>query len=188
MAPMYSLLQLAFFPDLNNFTYLPHPQPHIAFSVFAMVIIGGTALNTSAPTVMSLPWATQLATVCLSNATLVGIGVTEPIYVPITTMRLVLIWGISWVIVYLNTYPLHSHLLSMEGLLPPPSDYSSKETFIIKPGARLYGRGNVTIFLLFRHILLVSLNTSHHYWRGLHPSNNSYLVIMGPMSFFLSHL
>ena len=46
----------------------------------------------------------------------------------------------------------------------------------------------VTIFLLFRHILLILFNTSHRYWRGLRPSNNSYLVIMGPMSFFLSYL
>ena len=46
----------------------------------------------------------------------------------------------------------------------------------------------VTIFLLFCHILLILFNTSRHYWRGLRPSNNSYLVITGPMSFFLSHL
>ena len=47
---------------------------------------------------------------------------------------------------------------------------------------------DVTIFLLFHHILLISFNTSCCYWRGLHPSNDSYLVIMGPTSFFLSHL
>ena len=46
----------------------------------------------------------------------------------------------------------------------------------------------VTIFLLFRHILLVSFNTSCRYWRGLCPSNDTYLVVMGPTSFFLSHL
>ena len=46
----------------------------------------------------------------------------------------------------------------------------------------------VTIFLLFRHILLVSFNTSHRYWKGLHPSNETYLVVTGPTSFFLSHL
>ena len=188
MAPTYSLLQLAFFPDLNNFIYLLHPWPHIAFSIFTTVIIERIALNTNAPTVMLPPQATQLATVCSSNATFIGIGVMEPISVPITTVQLVLNRGISWVIVHLNAYPLHSRLPPMEGLLPPPSDYSSKETFIIEPGARLYRRGNVTIFLLFHHILLVLFNTSRHYWRGLRPLNDSYLVIMGPTSLFLSHL
>ena len=59
----------------------------------------------------------------------------EPVSVPIATVRFVLNQGILWVIVRLNTYLLHRHLLPMEDLLPPPSDLSSKETFVIKPGA-----------------------------------------------------
>ena len=54
--------------------------------------------------------------------------------------------------------------------------------------ARLYGRGNIMVFLLFCHILLISFNISHHYWRGLHPSNHSYLIVTSPASFFLSYL
>ena len=153
-----------------------------------MVIIGRTALNIGAPTVTLPPQVTQLTTVCSSNATSVGIGVMEPVSVPIATVRFVLNWGISWVIVRLNAYPLRRHLPSMEGLPPPLSNLPSEETFVIELGARLYGRGNVTIFLLFCHILLISFNTSHRYWRGLHPSNDSYLVIIGPTSFFLSCL
>ena len=177
--------QLAFFPDQNYSIYPQLLQPPHAINVFTMVITGRTAQNTSVPIAMSLPQLTQLTTVCSSSVTSIGIGVREPTSAPITTVQFVLNQGISWVIVCLNAYPLHSHLLPMEALLPPPSSHSSVESLVIEPGARLYGRDNIMIFLLFCHILLISFNTSHHYWRGLCPSNNSYLVITGPTSFFL---
>ena len=44
----------------------------------------------------------------------------------------------------------------------------------------------VMILLLFCHTLLISFNTSHCYWRGLCPSNLSYLLIIGPTSSFFS--
>ena len=62
------------------------------------------------------------------------------------------------------------------------------QLFLVSTEITSQGIANVTIFLLFHHILLVSFNTSRHYWRGLRPSNDSYLVITGPTSFFLSHL
>ena len=153
-----------------------------------MVIIGRTAWSIVAPTAASPPQVTLLETVSLSNVIIAGTGVTEPNSVPIATVRFVLNRDTSWVIARLNVYPLPSHPPPMEGLPPPPSDGLSEETFVIEPGARLYGGGNITIFFLFRHVLLFLFNTSRHYWRGLHPSNDSYLVIMGPTSFFFYHL
>ena len=183
-----SPLQHTFSLNLINFIYPQPLQLLHAINVFAMAIIGRTALNTGVPTVMSPSQVTQLATVSSSNMTSVGIGIMEPVSVPITTVWFVLNQGISWVIVLLNAYPYHNHPLSMKHLLSPPSNYSSEESLVIKPGAQLYRRGNVMVFLLFCHILLILFNTSCYYWRGVHPSNNSYLVVTGPTSFFLSHL
>ena len=42
----------------------------------------------------------------------------------------------------------------------------------------------VTILFLYCRTLLISFNTSRRYWRGLQPSNNSYLLIVGLTSIF----
>ena len=46
----------------------------------------------------------------------------------------------------------------------------------------------VIILLIFHCILLISFNTSCHYWRGLHPSNISYLLVVSSTSTFFSHV
>ena len=46
----------------------------------------------------------------------------------------------------------------------------------------------IMILLFFHGTLLISFNTSHHYWRGLHPSNVSYLLVVRPTSIFSSHV
>ena len=45
---------------------------------------------------------------------------------------------------------------------------------------------SVTILLLFCQTLFISFDTSCCYWRGLHPFNVSYLLIVGQTSIFFS--
>ena len=98
----------------------------------------------------------------------------ESISAPTETVWFVLNWGTSWVIAHLSIFPLPSCLLLMDIHCLPLPDHHPSRSLVIEPEAQLYEEGNVMILLLFHQTLLISFNTSCHYWRGLHPSNISY--------------
>ena len=75
----------------------------------------------------------------------------------------------------------------MEGLPHPLSNLLFEEGLVIELGAQLYGGGNVTILLLFCCMILVSFNTSTHYWRGLRPSKLA-ISLLSVLLPFSSHM
>ena len=150
-----------------------------------MVIITRTVLNIVVPHVTLQPLVMQLTNVYLSNVTTIITGDTALISAPIKTAQFVLHQGTSWVTVCSNVFLHHRHPQSMEDLPLLHANPLSDGGLIIKSRTRLYGGGNITILLLFCHTMLISFNTSCRYWRGLCPSNISYLLIFRPTSIFL---
>ena len=135
MVPKSYYLLLVFFSNLSKFI-CPQPQPGLfVTNVFTMVIIRRIVQNTVVPIVTSQPLVTQLTIVCLFNAISAIIGGMEPNSVPIGTVWFVLNQGTSWVIAYLNIFPLLSHLPLMEVCLLPSFSHQTLRSLVIKPGA-----------------------------------------------------
>ena len=153
-----------------------------------MVTIERTVRNTTAPTAMSLPLVTLLDNILLSNAISVTIGDITAEIVPIETVEFALHQGTSWVTALLSVFPHPSCLpFTVDPCLPLSSLWPERGLFI-ELGVQLYKGSNVTIFILFPCILLISFFSYYYNWRGRSSSNNSFLLLTGYNSIFLSHL
>ena len=181
-------LQHKFLPNRNKFASLLPLQIPLVSSAFAMVTIGRTVMNTAVPTAIPLLWVTLLNNVLPSSVISVTTGNIAANFVPIKTVEFALYQGTLWVTVLLCVFSHPSCLPFMEDPHLPLSSLWPERGLLIKPGVQLYEGGNVTIFILFPHILLISFFSRHYNWRGCTTLNNSFLLIIGHSSIFLSHL
>ena len=174
--------------DLTSCTSLSPLLTPLAFNVMATVTIEKIAQTTSALTAALLTLAIHLASVSLSNVTSVTTGTTQLLTAPIATVEFVLPLGTLLTTVCLNVSRLPRPLPSMEGHPPLPLDSFAEQGLLIKSGIRLYEGGNVTIFILYPHILLFSYFSYQHTWRTSSVSDVSFLLLVNPNCIMLTPL
>jgi hypothetical protein len=160
-------------PSLDD----PLPPSPNAFGVAIWVTIERTAPNMSVPTAVSLPLATRFPLVSLSNATFAVDGDIPPAFVLPGCVQYVIDTDMCRATVRLRRFLLNRLPVSL--MRPPPSHPDHPRGVLIEPGARLYEGGNVTVFLLFHHILLFSFTRRTHMFLGMFRNDSVHYLLIG---------
>ena len=149
-------------------TIFAFPSPPLtpsASTVIAMVTIAKIVQTTPVLIVTQPHQATPLVFASWSDATSVVTGDILTSSAPTTTVEFAVTLGTSWIIVLLNVFlhPRQQPSMADPPLLLPRT--FTMRGILVESGIRVYEGGNVTIFLLHPHILLLSSFSIHRTWR-----------------------